>query len=181
MIHSPLAAGPILPPAGRHRPARGRGPRRAAAYQTPYHWAAAYAAVAATVLGPGRARPAPWSPAPWGANHTPLNQGLTQESTRPRVLGLQSSRTSGMRIADRRGAGIGIRWHLDRPISHRRSPRAHHVSWDRRSPPETPRARMRGVVSSKNRARCCLDKQSASAAKPGKRVRFVTSRSNLLD
>jgi AGZA family xanthine/uracil permease-like MFS transporter len=65
VIHSPLPSGPILPPAEAVQRLKAEGRDRAAAYQTPYHWAAAYGAVAATLLILGRLVPPPThSPAP---------------------------------------------------------------------------------------------------------------------
>jgi AGZA family xanthine/uracil permease-like MFS transporter len=50
VIHSPLPSGPIQPPPAVLRELEVQGRGRASAGQTPYHWAAAYAAMAATVL-----------------------------------------------------------------------------------------------------------------------------------
>jgi AGZA family xanthine/uracil permease-like MFS transporter len=64
VIHSPLPSAPILPPSAAMKQLEAEGRRAAAAYQSPYHWAAAYAGVAATVLilgklaPPGRSAPA---------------------------------------------------------------------------------------------------------------------------
>jgi AGZA family xanthine/uracil permease-like MFS transporter len=57
VIHSPLPSGPIQPPAVAMAQLEAEGRSRAAAYQTPYHWAAAYAALGATVLILGRCAP----------------------------------------------------------------------------------------------------------------------------
>jgi len=59
VIHSPLPEGPILPPQAVIARLEAEGRAAAARYQTPYHWAAAYAAVAATVLVLGRLAPHP--------------------------------------------------------------------------------------------------------------------------
>jgi AGZA family xanthine/uracil permease-like MFS transporter len=61
VIHSPLPSAPIRPPAAVMAQLRAEGRSRAAAYQTPYHWAAAYAGVAATILILGKLAPAPRS------------------------------------------------------------------------------------------------------------------------
>ncbi len=57
VIHSPLPAGPILPPRAVIARLEAEGRSVAARYQTPYHWAAAYAAMAATVLVLGKLAP----------------------------------------------------------------------------------------------------------------------------
>ncbi len=59
LIHSPLPASPILPPRAVIAQLETEGRAVAARYQTPYHWAAAYAAVAATILVLGRFAPRP--------------------------------------------------------------------------------------------------------------------------
>ena len=67
VIHSPLPSGPIVAPArGAPPSSRPRGAREAAAYQTPYHWAAAYGAVAAGLLALGRWAHRP----PWGSTRS---------------------------------------------------------------------------------------------------------------
>jgi AGZA family xanthine/uracil permease-like MFS transporter len=53
VIHSPLTSGAIEPPSVVLRELEGQGRARASAQQTPYHWAAAYLAMAGTVLGLG--------------------------------------------------------------------------------------------------------------------------------
>jgi AGZA family xanthine/uracil permease-like MFS transporter len=58
VIHSPLPAGPILPPAAVLTQLAAEGRSQAAAFQTPYHWAAAYTGIAATVLLLGWLAPA---------------------------------------------------------------------------------------------------------------------------
>jgi AGZA family xanthine/uracil permease-like MFS transporter len=50
VIHSPLPSGAILPPAEALARLEAEGRAQAAAMQTPYHWAAGYGAIAATVL-----------------------------------------------------------------------------------------------------------------------------------
>jgi AGZA family xanthine/uracil permease-like MFS transporter len=62
VIHSPLPSAPILPPAAAMAQLEAEGRGRAAAFQSPYHWAAAYAGVAATVLILGQLVPPPKSP-----------------------------------------------------------------------------------------------------------------------
>jgi AGZA family xanthine/uracil permease-like MFS transporter len=57
VIHSPLPASPILPPSAAMKQLEADGRRGAAAYQSPYHWAAAYASVAATILILGKLTP----------------------------------------------------------------------------------------------------------------------------
>lgn len=61
IIHSPLPSGLIKTPAAVLRQLEQEGRARAAANQTPYHWAAAYAAMAATMIVLGRIghRPTP--------------------------------------------------------------------------------------------------------------------------
>ena len=61
IIHSPLPSAPIQTPSAVLRQLEQEGRARAAAGQTPYHWAAAYAAMAATMLVLGRIghRPTP--------------------------------------------------------------------------------------------------------------------------
>ncbi len=61
VIHSPLSDSPILPPADVIARLHREGRHEAAALQTPYHWAAAYAAVAAAILTVGAIgkKPAP--------------------------------------------------------------------------------------------------------------------------
>jgi AGZA family xanthine/uracil permease-like MFS transporter len=54
VIHSPLPSAPIVSPAEAIRQLKQEGRYEAAARQTPYHWAAAYATVAAAVLVVGR-------------------------------------------------------------------------------------------------------------------------------
>ena len=54
IIHSPLPSGPINAPAAVLRQLSEEGRATASAQQTPYHWAAAYAAMAFTVLLLGR-------------------------------------------------------------------------------------------------------------------------------
>jgi adenine/guanine/hypoxanthine permease len=54
IIHSPLPSGPIAPPWEALRLLDQAGRRAATAEQTPYHWAAAYAAVAVVLLVVGR-------------------------------------------------------------------------------------------------------------------------------
>ena len=54
IIHSPLPSGEINAPWVVLRELEEQGRARASAHQTPYHWAAAYAAMAATVLLLGR-------------------------------------------------------------------------------------------------------------------------------
>ncbi len=54
IIHSPLPSGPINAPAAVLRQLSEEGRATASAHQTPYHWAAAYAAMAFTVLLLGR-------------------------------------------------------------------------------------------------------------------------------
>ncbi len=54
IIHSPLPSGPINAPAAVLRQLGAEGRATASAHQTPYHWAAAYAAMACTVLLLGR-------------------------------------------------------------------------------------------------------------------------------
>ena len=50
----PLPAGPIKAPSAVLRDLAAEGRARATEHQTPYHWAAAYAAMAAAVLLLGR-------------------------------------------------------------------------------------------------------------------------------
>jgi AGZA family xanthine/uracil permease-like MFS transporter len=59
VIHSPLPSGAILPPAQALARLAAEGRAAPVAGQTPYHWAAAYGAVAATVLLIGRLAPPP--------------------------------------------------------------------------------------------------------------------------
>ena len=54
IIHSPLPAGPIKAPSAVLRDLAAEGRARATEHQTPYHWAAAYVAMAAAVLLLGR-------------------------------------------------------------------------------------------------------------------------------
>jgi len=54
IIHSPLPSGPIKAPGAVLRQLSEEGRATASAHQTPYHWAAAYAAMAFTVLLLGR-------------------------------------------------------------------------------------------------------------------------------
>jgi adenine/guanine/hypoxanthine permease len=54
IIHSPLPSGPINAPSAVLCQLREEGRARASAQQTPYHWAAAYAAMAMAVLLLGR-------------------------------------------------------------------------------------------------------------------------------
>jgi adenine/guanine/hypoxanthine permease len=54
IIHSPLSSSPINPPAAVLRQLRDEGWSEAVAQQTPYHWAAAYSAMAITVLALAR-------------------------------------------------------------------------------------------------------------------------------
>jgi AGZA family xanthine/uracil permease-like MFS transporter len=64
IIHSPLASSPILPPAAVIRQLEQEGRAQAAARQTPYHWAAAYALMALSLLGLGRFGSKPNPPEP---------------------------------------------------------------------------------------------------------------------
>jgi AGZA family xanthine/uracil permease-like MFS transporter len=57
VIHSPLPAGPILPPAAVITRLEAEGRAQAAHFQTPYHWTAAYLAAATTVVLLGRLAP----------------------------------------------------------------------------------------------------------------------------
>ncbi len=50
IIHSPLPSGPIISPPQAIAQLRAQGREVASAYQTPYHWAAAYGAMAAALL-----------------------------------------------------------------------------------------------------------------------------------
>ena len=50
IIHSPLPSGSINTPGAVLRQLKDEGRAAASAQQTPYHWAAAYAAMACTVL-----------------------------------------------------------------------------------------------------------------------------------
>ena len=59
IIHSPLPASPIIAPPEALRRLDAAGRRAATAGQTPYHWAAAYAAGAAVLLAVGRTGRAP--------------------------------------------------------------------------------------------------------------------------
>ena len=63
VIHSPLPAGPIIPPAEAVARLKAEGRYPAAQYQTPYQWTAAYGAVAVLILILGRTAPRP-SPDP---------------------------------------------------------------------------------------------------------------------
>jgi AGZA family xanthine/uracil permease-like MFS transporter len=54
VIHSPLPSAPIKAPSLVLRQLEMEGRDRASAHQTPYHWSAAYAAMAAVVLVLGR-------------------------------------------------------------------------------------------------------------------------------
>ena len=54
IIHSPLPSGPIKAPGAVLCQLSEEGRATASAHQTPYHWAAAYAAMACTVLLLGR-------------------------------------------------------------------------------------------------------------------------------
>lgn len=54
VIHSPLPSSPILTPGAAVERLEQLGRGEAAAHQTPYHWAAAYAAMALTLWGLGR-------------------------------------------------------------------------------------------------------------------------------
>src|SRR5262249_13622636 len=68
VIHSPLPSGPILPPAEVIGQLRAEGRAEAAAQQTPYHWSAAYAVTAVSLLALGRfgTPPGPKSSGPHG-------------------------------------------------------------------------------------------------------------------
>ncbi len=60
IIHSPLPAGPIVPPTAAMEHLRKEGRYKASAFQTPYHWAFGYGAMAGILLLIGRfGRPAP--------------------------------------------------------------------------------------------------------------------------
>jgi adenine/guanine/hypoxanthine permease len=62
VIHSPLPSGPIITPREAITRLKAEGRYKAAVFQTPYHWAAAYAAMGASLLIIGRLSP-PGSPA----------------------------------------------------------------------------------------------------------------------
>jgi adenine/guanine/hypoxanthine permease len=59
VIHSPLPSSPIIPPAEAIGRLKAEGRDRASAFQTPYHWSAAYAAVAASLILVGSIVPPP--------------------------------------------------------------------------------------------------------------------------
>ena len=57
IIHSPLPSGPIVPPATAMELVAKAGRASATRTQTPFHWAAAYLAVAGVILVMGRVAP----------------------------------------------------------------------------------------------------------------------------
>ncbi len=69
IIHSPLPSSPVTSPAAVLRQLREQGRAAAASEQTPYHWGAAYAAMAITLLVVGKisTRPAAGQQEPRGA------------------------------------------------------------------------------------------------------------------
>jgi len=67
VIHSPLPSGAVMPPAAVLAELEASGRAEAARHQTPYHWAAAYLAMAGAVLVLSRfAEPPPLAPDPTG-------------------------------------------------------------------------------------------------------------------